>query len=311
MIPFLPSNLKLPITNYQLPSTSSGSATLGAGSTQAGVAAFPRRLIVNADDFGRSASINQAVVRAHRDGILTTASLMVNEPAFDEAVALARENPRLGVGLHLTLLCGHSALPPEKIPGLVNANREFSNSPAAVGFRYFFKRDLREQLRTEIQAQFKRFHDTGLPMDHVNGHLHLHLHPTVLSILMEDAAELGIKRLRLTYDPFWLNLRLARGHFLYRILHATIYFLLSRRARPLLSQKSIRHTNTVFGLLQNARVDESYITALLPHLPLGDSELYSHPSLDEFRNEFEALISPRVRAQIEKQGIKLIRYQDL
>ena len=77
----------------------------------------PRRLIVNADDFGRSASINQAVIRAHREGILTTTSLMVNEPAFEEAVALARENPTLGVGLHLTLLCGHSALPPEEIPG--------------------------------------------------------------------------------------------------------------------------------------------------------------------------------------------------
>ena len=76
-----------------------------------------RRLIVNADDFGRSRSINEAVIRAHREGILTTASLMVNEPGFDEAVRLAKENPKLGVGLHLSLLCAHSALPPEKIPG--------------------------------------------------------------------------------------------------------------------------------------------------------------------------------------------------
>src|SRR5436309_9670936 len=84
----------------------------------------PKRLIVNADDFGRSTSINAAVIRAHREGILTTASLMVNEPAFAEAVALARENPGLGVGLHLTLIRGHSALPREKIPGLVNAAGE-------------------------------------------------------------------------------------------------------------------------------------------------------------------------------------------
>src|SRR4051794_11109094 len=97
-----------------------------------------RRLIVNADDFGRSHSINQAVIRAHRDGILTTASLMVNEVAFDEAVMLAKENPRLGVGLHLTLICGSSALPQEKIPSLVNAAKEFPNNPAAVGMKYFF-----------------------------------------------------------------------------------------------------------------------------------------------------------------------------
>ena len=67
----------------------------------------------------------------------------------------------------------------------------------------------------------------------------------------------------------------------------------------------------VAGLLQNARVDEPYLARLLPRLPEGDSELYSHPSLDEFKNEFDALISPRVREQVDQLGIKLIRYQDL
>jgi predicted glycoside hydrolase/deacetylase ChbG (UPF0249 family) len=170
---------------------------------------------------------------------------------------------------------------------------------------------LREQLRAEIHAQFQKFRDTGLPLDHVNGHLHLHLHPTIFSILMEDATQLGIERLRLTFDPFWLNLNLASGHFFYRALHATIYHLLSARARSILEQRNIRHTRQVFGLLQNARVDESYISGLLPCLPPGDSELYSHPSLDEFTNEFQALISPRIREQVQKLGIQLIRYQDL
>jgi len=270
-----------------------------------------RRLIVNADDFGRSASINQAVVRAHREGILTTTSLMVNEPAFEEAVALARENPTLGVGLHLTLLCGHSTLPPEAIPGLVDANGEFSTNPPGAGFRYFFQRSLREPLRREIHAQFQKFRATRLPLDHVNGHLHLHLHPTVFRILMADAAQLGIKHLRLTFDPFRLNLRVASGHLVYRALHAAIYHALSARARPALAQRGIRHTQAVFGLLQNARVDEPYVTRLLPQIPAGDSELYSHPSLDEFENEFDALVSPRVREQISQLGIKLIRYQDL
>jgi chitin disaccharide deacetylase len=270
-----------------------------------------RRLVVNADDFGRSASINQAVVRAHREGILTSASLMVNEPACEEAVALARENPKLGVGLHLTLIHGHSALPPERIPGLVNAQRAFTNNPAGAGCRYFFYRSLREQLRQEIHAQFQNFRATGLPLDHVNGHLHLHLHPTVFRILMEGATQLGIQRLRLTFDPFRLNLRLASGHLAYRVLHVLIFHRLSARARPVLRARRMRHTDAVFGLLQNARVDEDYVSRLLAHLPAGDSELYSHPSLDEFRNEFDALVSPRVREQVETLGIKLIRYQDL
>ncbi|HLX94172.1 MAG TPA: hopanoid biosynthesis-associated protein HpnK [Verrucomicrobiae bacterium] len=270
-----------------------------------------RRLIVNADDFGRSRSVNEAVVRAHREGILTTASLMVNEPACGEAIARARENPELGVGLHLTLLCGRSALPPERIPGLVNAQGEFGNRPVDVGLSYFFKHDLREQLRAEIHAQFDKFRATGLPLDHVNGHLHLHLHPTIFRILMEDAAPLGIRHLRLTRDSLSLSRRMTRGHWFYRVSHAAIYEWLSRRARAPLQQRGIRHPHTTFGLLQNARVNEAYILKLLPELPPGDSELYSHPSLDEFKHELDALVSPRVKERVGKLGIELIRYQDL
>jgi len=270
-----------------------------------------RRLIVNADDFGLSHSVNEAVIHAHRDGVLTAASLMVNGPGWDEALKLAKENPGLGVGLHLTLLVGRSALPPEKIPGLVNSRGEFSNSPVSVGMNYFFKRSLREQLRAEIHAQFERFHSTGLPLDHVNGHLHMHLHPVIFKILIEDAEELGIKRMRLTREPFWMDVPLARGNRLYRSTHAAIYLCLSWLAQSRLHRKNILHTQRVFGLLQNARVDEPYILRLLPVLPAGDSELYSHPSLDEFEHELDALVSPRVKDLVKELGIELVRYQDL
>jgi hopanoid biosynthesis associated protein HpnK len=270
-----------------------------------------RRLIVNADDFGRSPSINQAVIRAHREGILTTASLMVNGEAADEAVELARQNPRLGVGLHVSLVCGTSALPPSAIPGLVDAAGNFSNHPVASGIRYFFRTELRPQLEREIEAQFERFRRTGLPLDHVNGHLHFHLHPVVFGILMRRAGDWSIAHFRLTSDSLRLNLRLASGKFLYRASHALIFALLAPRARAVLRQRGIKHTTAVFGLLQNARVDGDYITRLLPRLPPGDSELYSHPSLDEFKNEFEALISPRIRALVQQQNVRLIRYQDL
>jgi hopanoid biosynthesis associated protein HpnK len=270
-----------------------------------------RRLIVNADDFGRSHSINVAVIRAHRDGILTTASLMVNEPDCGEAVELARKNPKLGVGLHLVFLHGHSALPPEKIPGLVNARGEFSNSPVGAGMDYFFKRGLRGQLRAEIHAQFEKFRATGLPLDHVNGHLHLHLHPVIFKILMDDADQLGIRHFRLTRDCLARSRRMARGQWSYRLSHAAIFGWLSRRAREPLRRRGIKHAQITFGLLQNARVDEDYILKLLPELPPGDSELYSHPSLDEFKAEFDALVSPRVKELADKLGVERIRYQDL
>jgi len=270
-----------------------------------------RRLIVTADDFGRSASINEAVLRAHRDGILTCASLMVNGPGAGEAVELARRNPRLGVGLHLTLLCGRSASPPSAVPGLVNARQEFTDDPVRAGLNYFFRRSLRGQLRTEIHAQFRAFRATGLPLDHVNGHLHLHLHPVVFAILMEDAEELGIDRVRLTRDRFWLSARLAGGRWGYRVSHALIFLYLSGRARPALRRRGIRHTGAVFGLMQDSRMDEAHLLRLLPRLREGDSELYSHPSLDKFKHEFDALVSPRVKEQVARLGIRRIRYSDL
>jgi hopanoid biosynthesis associated protein HpnK len=270
-----------------------------------------RRLIINADDFGLSHSVNEAVIRAHREGILTSASLMVNEPGFDEAVKLAKENPKLGVGLHVSLLHGHSTLPPEKIPGLINERREFSNNPVGAGMKYFFDDGLREPLQAEIRAQFEKFRSTGLPLDHVNGHLHLHLHPVIFKILMEHADTFGIRHLRLTRDCLARSRRMSRGYHFYRISHAAIFECLSSRVREPLRQRNIRHAQITFGLLQDGRVNEEYILKLLPELPEGDSELYSHPSLDKFKHEFDALISPRVRELVQKLGIQLIRYQDL
>jgi hopanoid biosynthesis associated protein HpnK len=270
-----------------------------------------RRLIVNADDFGRSSSINQAVIQAHQRGILTTASLMVNGAAAAEAVQLARQNPRLGVGLHIALAHGTSALPHSQIPDLTDAQGNFSNDPVAAGFNYFRNRRCHAQLESEIAAQFDRFFKTGLPLDHVNGHLHFHLHPTVFEILSRRAAEFQIRHFRLTRDPFFLNARLAKGRWFYRLSHAIIFTALSRRAARNFRGANIRSPAHVFGLLQNALVDEPYILSLLPELPPGDSELYSHPSLDEFKNEFDALVSPKVRAAVDQLGIKLIRYSDL
>lgn len=270
-----------------------------------------RRLVVNADDFGRSAAINEAVGRAHTQGILTTASLMVNEQHAVEAVRLAAEQFGLGVGLHLTLLLGRAALPTVQIPGLTDNAGRFRSGPVSAGLRFFFQPSLRAQIRSELRAQVERFRETGLVLDHVNSHLHMHLHPVVLDVLTQEAEAADIRRIRLTHDPLALNLAIARGRTAYRLSHALIYRVLSARARRVFQRLNIHHTHHVFGLLQDARVDEHYILALLPRLPPGDSELYSHPSVADFRHELDALTSARVRQVVQQQGIQLIRYQDL
>jgi predicted glycoside hydrolase/deacetylase ChbG (UPF0249 family) len=181
----------------------------------------------------------------------------------------------------------------------------------AAGWRYFFCARCKEEIGAEIEAQVSKFRETGLALDHLNGHLHFHLHPVVFAILMENAQRWGIGAMRLTRDRFFLNARLATGQWACRASHALIFGWLARRARPALARKNIRHTAAVFGLLQNGRVDGGYLEKLLPRLPVGDSELYSHPSLDQFRNEFDALINPTIRRLPQQLGIRLIRYQDL
>jgi chitin disaccharide deacetylase len=268
-----------------------------------------RRLVVNADDFGRSSEINQAVVRAHREGILTTASLMVGGAAATEAVQLARANPGLGVGLHLTLVGGRASASSSELPGLADAEGRFDENPVRAGWRYFADRRLRDPLRREIRAQFEAFRRTGLRRDHVNGHLHFHLHPTVLRLWLAEAGEVG--GVRLTRDPLWLNLHLGRRRWIYRWSHALIFGLLSAWAVGRLRRGGWRYTDAVFGLLQNGAVDEQYVLGLLANLPAGDSELYSHPSQVEFGPEWEALVSERVRAAVRERGVCLTRYQDL
>jgi hypothetical protein len=128
---------------------------------------------------------------------------------------------------------------------------------------------------------------------------------------MEDAEALGIRHLRLTRDCLARSRRMTQGQWFYRVSHAAIYEWLSNRAREPLRQRGVKHAEITFGLLQNARVDEVYVLKLLPELPEGDSELYSHPSLDNFKHEFDALISPRAKELARELGIELIRYRDL
>jgi hopanoid biosynthesis associated protein HpnK len=266
-----------------------------------------RRLVVNADDFGRSAAVNAAVREGHVAGILTSASLMVNEPAAGQAIEIAHACPSLGVGLHLTLLGGRAAARSALAP-----DGRFPEHPARTGWRYFFNRSLRQALRDEIDEQFARFARTGLDLDHVNGHLNIHLHPTILDLLLDRAAaEPPVLALRLTCDPFALNARIAPGRWTYRVSHALIFTLLAARARPRLRRRGIRHTRHVFGLLQNDRITTDYLLRLLPRLPPGDSELYCHPSLTDFRHELDALTHPEVREALRRSNVQLIRYRAL
>ncbi|HIQ18342.1 MAG TPA: ChbG/HpnK family deacetylase, partial [Novosphingobium capsulatum] len=148
-------------------------------------------LVVTADDFGADEAVNEAVERAHRDGVLTAASLMVTGHAVDDAVARARRLPSLGVGLHLVLVDGQSALPPAPGRALADAQGRFYDNMALTGLRLAISPAARRELAAEIEAQFAAFARTGLPLDHVNAHKHFHVHPVIARMVVDAARRHG------------------------------------------------------------------------------------------------------------------------
>jgi hopanoid biosynthesis associated protein HpnK len=280
-----------------------------------------RRLIVAADDFGMSEGVNNGVIQAHRDGVLTETSLMVNGAAFEHAVALARDNPRLSVGLHLMLVQGRAASPPASIPSLVDARGMLGMNPIWCGMRYYFTPGIAAQLRRELRAQLDKFAATGLPLSHVDGHLTIHVHPSVLGLLLDCAAEYRIRAVRLPREPLGPALRFDRRHLARKLFEATAFTALSRWALPRLRRAGVRHPDRMFGLHQTGHVSEEYLLHVIRSLPPGVSELYCHaaqpddesrrwrpPDYDP-RSELAALLSPRVRAALEEEGVELVSYR--
>jgi chitin disaccharide deacetylase len=262
------------------------------------------RLIVTADDFGLHEAVNEAVERSYRDGVLRAASLMVAAPAVADAVARAKQNTGLAVGLHLVLADGRAMLPPSRIPDLVDGRGMFNSEMVRNGFRFFFLPHVRRQLADEIRAQFEAFAATGLPLDHVNAHKHFHLHPTILSMMLTIGRQYGLRAIRLPSEPGmgpWLKPWLA---------------LMRWRMR----RAGIAHNDHVFGLRHSGGMDETVMLDLLQQLPDGLSEVYLHPashghlteSMADYRHadELAALLSPRVRDAISQRYLLCNGFSD-
>ena len=232
-----------------------------------------KHLIVTADDFGRSPEINAAIGRAHRAGFLTQASVMVNEPAAEEAAEIARRNPVLHVGLHLTLCAGRAA----QVSALTDENGRLTASPARAGLRYAFSPALAEPLQHEIRAQFARFRALGFAPTYWDGHTHLHLHPTILRLTLPIAIEHGFRAVRLVREP---------GPF---APVPWIFQRLSRAAIPHLEKHGIHFADRVFGLRDTGRMSTTVIARLLAQLPDSTSELYFHPGAEPAEPDYAAL----------------------
>ncbi|MBO1362053.1 hopanoid biosynthesis-associated protein HpnK [Acetobacter sacchari] len=279
-----------------------------------------KRAIISADDFGLSVEVNEAIEIAHRDGLLSTASLMVAGPAFDDAVERARRLPDLRVGLHLVAIEGPATLPPADIPLLVAQDGQFPSDQLRLGVEYFFRPSVRRELAAEIAAQFEAFRSTGLRLDHANAHKHMHLHPTVGALLIEIGKKFGLRAVRVPLEP--LEPLYAAGIYTDTLGDAALRrwtALLRHQAR----EAGMITNDWCFGLAWSGHMTPSRVAALAAHLPEGVSEIYFHPATSkntlisrlmpdyEHEAELAALCSPGFRAGLAHSCTRLIGWNDL
>jgi len=276
------------------------------------------QLIVSADDFGASREVNAAVARAYREGALSCAGLMVTGEAAHEAVELARDEPGLAVGLHLTLSNGLSALAPEMVPDLVDAGSRFANSPLRAAMRYYFSSRVRRQLELEINAQFEGFAETGLQLSHVDGHQHLHAHPSVLGVVIGLARLYGARGIRVPRDPLWANLQTDRSRPAAKALVAVGHAYLARACRKALPGSGLVTCEAVVGSLMSGAMNADYTIRMLSRLNCRSVEVFFHPcevdvaeALGPNKGDLETLLDARLAEFIEQQGYELTNYAGL
>ncbi len=262
-----------------------------------------KRVILTADDFGLSVAVNEAVERAHRDGVLTSASLMVTGDAVADAVRRARAMPRLRVGLHLVLVEGRSVLPHAAIPDLVDRQQWFGSDQWRRGFAYFFRPAVRRQLAAEIAAQFAAYAATGLKLDHADAHKHMHVHPTVGRLLIDIGRSHGLPYVRIPAEP--PAVLAACGER--RAIGARALFLWTRVLREQARRAGLAVPDQVFGIAWSGHMTLPRLRRLVPRLPAGVSELYFHPAahreatlaalMPDYEQEAElaALLDPELR----------------
>ena len=275
-----------------------------------------KRLIVTADDYGVAPEVNEAVERAHRDGILSAASLMVAGAAANDAVQRARTMPGLRVGLHLVLVEGKPVLPAAAVPDLVDRSGNFRNDMARSGAAMFFLPKVRAQLAAEIEAQFEAFEATGLKLDHVNAHKHFHLHPTIAALIVKLGRKHGVRGARVPLEPQAvlgrIEKRKASG-----VVALTAPF--ARGLRTRFRRAGITAPDQVFGLAWSGAMTVARLTGLIEHLPEGLSEIYTHPATGPYPGsapgylygeELAALTAPGLAGLIAAKGIRMGGFSD-
>ena len=289
-----------------------------------------KNLIVNADDLGWAEGVNRGIGEAHRNGIVTSTSLLANGPAFASGVELARATSSLRIGVHLNLSDGAPIAPSESVKSLLNEAGEFSGGPENLLMRVARKNLLLKEVEREWDAQIAKIRDAGISPSHLDGHKHVHMLPGLFEIALRLAKRHGVGAVRVSHEASSLRSALSAGSgqrgsvVLKQGVQARGLKLLARDAREMAERSGIGTADYFCGIAQTGELTRAGVEQLLRNLPAGTTELMCHPGFmdetlknsrtrlqDSRETEVAILTDPGIRNLVATQGIRLIDYRDI
>jgi len=279
------------------------------------------RLIVNADDFGLCSGVNAAVQTAHTAGLLTSATVMANMPAADEAVRIARQLPSLGLGVHLNLIEGKPISDAGQVSSLLGRDGEFGFSAAGLAIASLKSKTVRRAIAIELTSQIQWLCDSGIKPTHLDSHRHFHIFPSILPIVSGLAERFGIPAVRFPYEPAGLCRRPWPSVDAKSRRRAFVVRNMARAA--LLRRRNFFKNDFLFGIAHTGKINTEFWSVLAKSPFDATIELMTHPGLadgldpartrlvEERKVELDALCSPGIKEMVTAAGFELTHYGKL
>jgi chitin disaccharide deacetylase len=286
-----------------------------------------RNLIVNADDLGWTEGVNRGIAEAHRNGIVTSASLLANGAAFESGVELARSTPGLGIGVHLNLSDGEPVGPKELLTSLLNDKAEFEGKPESLLLRLARRSLPIEEVELEWDAQIQKVRDAGIQPTHLDGHKHVQMLPGLFEVALRLAKKHGIVAIRVSHEESRLRRALSAGAkqkgsaVMKQGVQARGLKFLARDAHEQAERLGIATADYFCGIAQTGELTREGVLRLLEILPEGTTEFMCHPGYVDAelaksatrlqasrQTEVDILTDMAIRNVVASQGIRLIDY---
>ncbi len=289
-----------------------------------------RRLIINADDFGLTAGVNRAIVEAHENGVVSSATLMANGRAFAQAVSLAQSTPGLGVGCHVVLVDGAPLLPQTQVHSLLDGSgnsagdARFREGISKFGALAMLGRLAADEIEAEATAQIRKLQASGIPVTHLDSHKHTHLFPRVLRPLLRAAQRCGVRAIRNPFERIQGSQLAASPSLWRRWAEVGVLQGFARQFREAVQQAGIATPDGTLAIVATGTLNDRLLRLMVENLPEGTWELVCHPGYNDAdlrgirtrlresrEQELRILTSQSTRDLLAANGVEMVSFRDL